>query len=148
MTETGPKKYVYYGDINEEEMNNFVKEAKEGQVYPFYRSEKPYEHLDGFVKLVVAREFEDIVYDPMKNVLVEFVVSGCRRCERVEDEYQKLAQEYIYREDVLIARIDVSKNDLKDYVFADYPTFILFQAGGDGEKRVVFQKENMDFKVG
>ena len=142
-----PMKYVYYGEFEREGMLNFVKEAQEGILYPFYRSEQIHEHLDGFVKVLVTREFDDIVYDPMKNVLVEFVVPGCRMCERVEDDYQKLAQEYIYREDILIARIDTTKNDLKDLLFPDFPAFILFKAGGDGEKRAVFSKDHIDYAV-
>ena len=42
-----------------------------------------------------------IAFDPMKNVLVEFVVPGCRMCDKVEDDYQRLAQEYIYHDDVI-----------------------------------------------
>ena len=147
MSEANPIKYVYHGEIDREGMFTFVKEAKEGLLYPFYKSEPIYEHLDGFVKPLVARDFEDVAFDPMKNVLVEFVVPGCRMCDKVEDDYQRLAQEYIYHDDVVIAKLDTTKNDLKDLVFADFPAFILYKAGGDGEKSVVYSKDQFDYKV-
>lgn len=49
---------------------------------------------------------------------------------------------------MVIARLNSGKNDLKDLVFGDFPTFILFQAGGDGEKKVVFTGDQKDFPVG
>ncbi len=69
-------------------------------------------------------------------------------CDRVEDDYQRLAELYSHSDDVIIARLDNGKNDLKDLVFGDFPTFILFPAGGDGGRRVVFSGDQKDFPVG
>ena len=69
-------------------------------------------------------------------------------CDRVEDDYQRLAELYSHSDDVIIARLNNGKNDLKDLVFGDFPTFILFPAGGDGERRVVFSGDLKDFPVG
>ena len=91
-------------------------------------------------------------------MLVEFVVpvgatrgtdaQGCRMCDRVEDDYQRLAEAFINTDDVVIARLDCSKNDVHDLSIGDFPTFILYKAGGDGEKSVVFSNDQKDFPVG
>ena len=57
-------------------------------------------------------------------------------CDRVEDDYQRLAELYSHSDDVIIARLDNGKNDLKDLVFGDFPTFILFPAGGEHVCRI------------
>ena len=151
------KKYVYHGEIEAGGINHFYTDAMMGNLYPYYKSEPIYEHLDGFVKVIVSKDFDDVAYDPYKNVLVEYVVpvmiggvfdiQGCRMCDRVADDYQRLAETYINTDDVVIARVDTSKNDIHDFVFGEFPTFILYKAGGDGEKSVVFSGEQMDYPV-
>lgn len=151
-------KYVFHGEPTLEEMDRFYAEAASGSLYPYYKSEPVYEHLDGFVKVLVSKDFDDVAYDPYKNVLVEFVVpvgatkgtdaQGCRMCDRVEDDYQRLAEAFINTDDVVIARLDCSKNDVHDLSIGDFPTFILYKAGGDGEKSVVFSNDQKDFPVG
>lgn len=69
-------------------------------------------------------------------------------CDRVADDYQRLAETYINTDDVVIARVDTSKNDIHDFVFGEFPTFILYRAGGDGEKSVIFSGEQIDYPVG
>lgn len=68
------KKYVFHGAQKLEEMDHFYAEAVSGALYPYYKSEPVYEHLDGFVKVIVSKDFDDVAYDPYKNVLVEYVV--------------------------------------------------------------------------
>ena len=71
------KKYVFHGEYQFDEIEKFYQEVLDGQVYPYYKSEPVYEHLDGFVKVLVSKDFDEVVFDPYKNVLVEFVVPVC-----------------------------------------------------------------------
>ena len=66
----------------------------------------------------------------------------------MEDDYQRLAEAYINTDDVVIARIDMSKNDVHDIFIGQYPTFILYKAGGDGEKNTPYHGDQADFTVG
>ena len=66
----------------------------------------------------------------------------------MEDDYQRLAEAYINTDDVVIARIDMSKNDVHDIFIGQYPTFILYKAGGDGEKNTPYHGDQVDFTVG
>lgn len=66
----------------------------------------------------------------------------------MEEDYQRLAEAYINTDDVVIARIDMSKNDIPNLSIGQYPTFILYQAGGDGEKSIPFHGDQTDYTVG
>ena len=72
---SGSIKYVYHNEeYTVEEILDFVKKARDGELYPFYKSEPIYKELDGFVRRLVSKDFMDVAYDPYTNVLVEFVV--------------------------------------------------------------------------
>lgn len=77
MTEAVWKKYIFHGDYNMEEITQFYEDVMENRLYPYYKSEPVYKHLDGFVKVLVGKDFEDVAFDPYTNVLVEFVVPVC-----------------------------------------------------------------------
>lgn len=74
MEATPHKKFVYYGEMEVEGITQFLKDARVGSLYPYLKSEPVYEHPDGFVKVLVGKDFEEVAFDPTRNVLVEFVV--------------------------------------------------------------------------
>ena len=74
MGATPHKKFVYYGELEYEGVTQFVKDARAGALYPFLKSEPVYEYPDGFVRVLVSKDFEDVAFDATRNVLVEFVV--------------------------------------------------------------------------
>ena len=141
-------KYVYHGDeLNGSDIRSWLKQVRAGEVFPVLRSEPIYNHPDGFVKVLVSKDFEDVAYDPTRNVLVEFVVDNCRMCDRVADSYQKVGEYFSHTDNVVVARINLSKNDIRDINFRDYPSFILYLAGGDGERSRVYFGEALDIGV-
>lgn len=74
MGATPHKKFVYYGDIEVDGITQFLKDASAGSLYPYLKSEPVYEYPDGFVKVLVGKDFEEVAFDTTRNVLVEFVV--------------------------------------------------------------------------
>ena len=66
-------------------------------------------------------------------------------CHRIEDDYQHLAHDYLNVDDVVIARVDSSKNEIKDIVPADFPMIVLYKAGGDGESQALFKADQITY---
>ena len=66
-------------------------------------------------------------------------------CHRIEDDYQHLAHDYLNTDDVVIARVDSSKNEIKGIVPPDFPMIVLYKAGGDGESLAVFKADQITY---
>ena len=68
-------------------------------------------------------------------------------CHRIEDDYQHLAHDYLNVDDVVIARVDSSKNEIKGIVPPDFPMIVLYKAGGDGESQAVLKADQITYSV-
>lgn len=68
-------KYAFRGEFEESAIREYIKAYFDGTLEPYYKSEEPYAERDGNVKVLVGKDFEEYVYNPNKNVLVEFVAS-------------------------------------------------------------------------
>lgn len=68
-------------------------------------------------------------------------------CHRIEDDYQHLAHDYLNADDVVIARVDSSKNEIKGILPPDFPMIVLYKAGGDGESQAVLKADQITYNV-
>lgn len=48
------------------------------------------------VKVVVGKQFDEIVLDETKDVLVEFYAPWCGHCKALEPKYDELAKKLAY----------------------------------------------------
>ena len=72
--ESEVSKYAFRGEFEESAIRQYIIDYFNGDLKPYYKSEDPYPERDGNVKVLVGSEFEEFVYNPNVNVLVEFVV--------------------------------------------------------------------------
>ena len=73
------KKYKYTGAVTEKELGAFAKSVVDGTAEADYKSAAiPEEPLDEGVTTIVGKNFESIVMDPKKDVLLEvrFISGG------------------------------------------------------------------------
>jgi protein disulfide isomerase family A protein 3 len=88
---------------------------------------------DGPVKVVVHRNFDSIVMDPTKDVLVEFYAPWCGHCKSLEPIYKSIGEHFAADPNVVIAKMDATSNYLDPiYAIKGFPTIKFFPAG---EKR-------------
>jgi protein disulfide-isomerase A1 len=156
------KKYPYdqTAEITFEAIGKFVQDFVEGNVEPSIKSEPIPETQEGPVQIVVAKNYDDIVLDDSKDVLIEFYAPWCGHCKALAPKYDILAGLYVdngHADKVTIAKVDATANDVPDEV-QGFPTIKLYKAGDKKnpilysgsrsiEDLIKFVKENGKYEI-
>ncbi|KAL1892528.1 protein disulfide-isomerase precursor [Sporothrix stenoceras] len=120
--------------ITKAAIKKFVDDFVAGKVEPSIKSEPIPEKQEG-VTIVVAKNYNDIVLDDTKDVLVEFYAPWCGHCKALAPKYDDLAAQYAaseFKDKVVIAKVDATANDVPDEI-QGFPTIKLFPAGNKDE---------------
>ena len=99
---------------------------------------------------VVGKSFDEVVYDPSKNVFVLFYAPWCGHCKALHPIYEELAKAYANDTEVLITTLDATANEVEGINIRGFPTLKFFKAGGDGRSEVDYEGDRtlealMDF---
>ncbi|KAH9786670.1 protein disulfide-isomerase like 2-1 [Citrus sinensis] len=89
------------------------------------------------VVVLTADNFDEIVLDKSKDVLVEFYAPWCGHCKNLAPTYEKVAAAFALEDDVVVANLDADKyKDLAEkYGVSGFPTLKFFPKGNkDGEE--------------
>ncbi|XP_026762466.1 protein disulfide-isomerase [Galleria mellonella] len=78
------------------------------------------------VKVLVATNFDEVVFDTNKRVLVEFYAPWCGHCKQLAPIYDKLGEHFEKDDDVVIAKIDATANELEHTKITSFPTIKLY----------------------
>lgn len=105
-----------------------------GDLTPHVHSQPKPRRNDGPVTIVVGSTFQEIVFNPKADVLIEFYSPWIEECKSLEPKYKELAKKYKKNKKLVIAKFDVTANDSPlEFQFSDFPT-IFFVAAGEGRK--------------
>ncbi|MCJ1263627.1 protein disulfide-isomerase precursor [Lobaria immixta] len=147
--------------ITHDDVGKFVQDFVDGKIEPSIKSEPIPEKQEGPVQIVVAHNYDEVVINNEKDVLVEFYAPWCGHCKALAPKYDELASLYTsnaeFDKQVTIAKVDATANDVPDEI-QGFPTIKLFPAGGKSEpilysgSRTIedlanFVKENGKYKV-
>merc|ERR1711923_608368 len=91
----------------------FVRDVQAGKVEAYLKSEPLPEGNDepGKVKVVVAKNFDEIVNNEDKDVLIEFYAPWCGHCKSLAPKYDELGEK-MAEENVEIVKMDATANDV------------------------------------
>lgn len=122
-------------EITHDLIKTFVDEFSAGKIEPSIKSEPIPETQEGPVTVVVAKNYNDIVLDDTKDVLIEFYAPWCGHCKALAPKYEDLATMYAkseFKDKVVIAKVDATANDVPDEV-QGFPTIKMYPAGAKSE---------------
>ncbi|XP_034044285.1 protein disulfide-isomerase [Thalassophryne amazonica] len=115
--------------LDVETIQNFCQSYLDGKAKPKLQSEPIPEGWDTQpVKELVGMNLEKVVFHPNKTVFVLFYLSYSKKSRAVFPLWEELAEAFKDREDVVIARIDASANDIDMSMQGSYPSLCLFPA--------------------
>ncbi|KAK4105294.1 disulfide isomerase PDI1 protein [Parathielavia hyrcaniae] len=121
-------------EITIESIKAFVDDFVAGKMEPSIKSE-PIPETQGPVATVVAKNYNDIVLDDEKDVLIEFYAPWCGHCKALAPKYEELGALYAkseFKDKVVIAKVDATANDVPDEI-QGFPTLKLYPAGAKSE---------------
>lgn len=148
FNEAGIDKYVYDGDINsltDGDVEKFVEGFENNTLKKFLKSEDIPAEDDGAVKIVVGKNFADVVGQD-KDVLLEFYAPWCGHCKALEPKYKELAEELKDVEGLVIAKCDATANEIDGINIQGFPTIKFFPKGSTTGKDYEGEREVEGFK--
>ena len=110
----GMLKFHWDGDISHlcvGCMRDFLGQFREGKLEPHLKSE-PVPEEQGALTVLVGKNWEQVVKDETKDVLVKYYAPWCGHCKKLAPIWDELAEEVKDIEDLVIAKFDATANEV------------------------------------
>jgi protein disulfide isomerase family A protein 3 len=106
-----------------------------GKLEAYLKSE-PLPDNSGALKVAVAKNFDEVVNDPERDVLIEFYAPWCGHCKSLAPKYEELAEKLQGESGVTIAKMDATANDVpQPYNVRGFPTLYFAPKGSKGSPK-------------
>ncbi|GBG79277.1 hypothetical protein CBR_g29427 [Chara braunii] len=102
----------------------FLEDFRARKLVESIKSQPIPEKDDDLVKTVVMKNFDEVVKQAGKNVLILFYAPWCNVCKRLMPSYEEVAKEFQDDDEIVVAKFDATANDIVDKKFSvrSYPT--------------------------
>lgn len=126
-------------------MKQYVSDFKEGKLEPHLKSE-PVPEQDGPLTILVGKNWEKIVKDETKDVLVKYYAPWCGHCKALAPIWDELAEDVKDIEDLIIAKFDATANEVAGLEVRGYPTLKYYSKDNKEGMDYGGDRELADFK--
>ncbi|XP_067647396.1 protein disulfide-isomerase [Eurosta solidaginis] len=117
-------------DMSASTIKEFLQKFMDGKLKQHLLSQELPEDWDkNPVKVLVASNFDDVALDKSKDVLVEFYAPWCGHCKQLAPIYDQLAEKFKDNEEIVIAKIDATANELEHTKISSFPTLKFYRKG-------------------
>lgn len=119
-------------EITSQILVQFVQDFFDKKVKPHLLTQDIPEDWDAKpVKVLVGKNFDQVVRDKSKTVLVEFYAPWCGHCKSLVPIYDQLGENFKDRAEFVVAKMDSTVNELEDIKIQSFPTIKLFPKDTD-----------------
>lgn len=123
------RKFLLDGEVTIDNIKAFGEDFLADKLKPFIKSDPIPESNDGDVKIVVGNNFDEIVLDESKDVLLEVYAPWCGHCQALEPTFNKLAKHLHSIESIVVAKMDGTTNEHPRAKSDGFPTLLFYPAG-------------------
>uniref|UniRef100_A0A671N6X2 Protein disulfide-isomerase n=1 Tax=Sinocyclocheilus anshuiensis TaxID=1608454 RepID=A0A671N6X2_9TELE len=132
--------------INKDTLRTFCQGVQDGTVKPFLKTQEiPEDWNKNPVKVLVGKNFNKVAFDETKSVFVEFYAPWCGHCQQLAPIWDELGEKYKDHENIVIAKMDATENDVENVTIQGFPSIKFFPAGA--EKKIVDYNGNRDLET-
>ncbi|KAJ2213346.1 protein disulfide-isomerase precursor [Coemansia sp. RSA 1813] len=119
-------------EFSTKDVRRFVSDYTAGKVAPHYKSAVIPATNDGDVFKLVSKQFNEVVFDKSKDVLVLLHATWCIHCKRLMPVYEELGKLLKSNANIVIAQMEATLNDVPSndpaLEITGYPTVVLVRA--------------------
>ncbi|XP_007985340.3 protein disulfide-isomerase-like protein of the testis [Chlorocebus sabaeus] len=128
-------------DITYENLKKFGRSFLSKNAKKHQSSEEIPKHWDqGLVKQLVGKNFNIVVFDKEKDVFVMFYAPWSKKCKMLFPLLEELGRKYQNHSTIIIAKIDITANDIQLMYLDRYPFFRLFPT--NSQQAVLYKGEH------
>ncbi|KAF8101926.1 hypothetical protein N665_0201s0229 [Sinapis alba] len=123
------RKFILDGEMTVNNIKTLAEDFLADKLKPFYKSDPVPENNDGDVKIIVGNNFDEIVLDESKDVLLEIYAPWCGYCQSFEPIYNKLGKYLKGIDSLVVAKMDGTTNEHPRAKADGFPTILFFPGG-------------------
>ncbi|KAK4385860.1 protein disulfide isomerase-like 1-4 [Sesamum angolense] len=127
------RKFLLDGELTIDNIKSFGEKFLGDNLKPFYKSDPIPK------KIVVGNNFDEIVLDESKDVLLEIHAPWCGHCQALEPIYNKLGKHLRGIDSLVIAKMDGTTNEHPRAKPDGFPTILFFPAGNKSFDPITFE---------
>lgn len=105
------KKYALKEEFSVDNLESFLNGITAGEVDPYIKSEPVPADNSGPVKVAVAKNFDEVVTNNEKDILVEFYAPWCGHCKKLAPVFDEVGEK-LKGENVDLVKMDATANDV------------------------------------
>ena len=130
------KKYILDKEINKQNILEFIEGWEKGILKRHLKTQEEPKRKKGPILELVGKTFKREVLDNDKDIMVIFYTPWCTNCKNLFSEYEKAANKLKENHKIILAKMDVTENEVEGINFIGFPT-IKFWPGNRKDKEPI-----------